>query len=140
MDLVLAGLPAWAAAVVAVVVVVFVFSAVGFLVVCALLAASLGGLVISSFSCLLLAELAVGRISLAREESSTGLELGTLAREVGLSWEDEECCGAREAREPCLRTVVEVVFVVVADGAEGLDEPVVRGAEERKDDGLRLRG
>ena len=61
-----------------------------------------------------------------------------LAREVGLSWADEECGGAREAREPCLRTVV-VVVVVVADGAEGLDEPVVRGAEERKVDGLRLR-
>lgn len=116
-DLVLTGLPVWGAL------------SAGFLGALA----SLGGLVMSSFSCLLFAELAVGRISLASEESSTGRELRMLAREVGRSWE-EVCCGAREAREPCLRTVV-----VVADGTEGLDVPVVRGAEGLKVDGLRLR-
>lgn len=52
---------------------------------------ALGGLLKSAFSCVLLAELAVGRIMRARNPSSTGLELALLAREPGRSLDDWLC-------------------------------------------------
>ena len=63
-----------------------------------------GGVFGSTFSCVLFAELAVGRIILARKPSSGDRALA-LTRELGLScalllW------GERETREGCLRTVV----------------------------------
>lgn len=60
-----------------------------------------GGLLISTFSCVLLAELAVGRIILARKLSSTGLE-AVLERECGRSFGD---CPGGERDAACLRTL-----------------------------------
>lgn len=59
---------------------------------------ALGGLLTSTFSCVLLAELAVGRIILARNPSSTGLE-AVLDRECGRSLPDGGEC------EACLRAL-----------------------------------
>lgn len=56
----------------------------------------------SIFSCVLLAELAVGRIMRARNPSSTGLELALLAREPGRSL-DDWLWG--DPRGVCLRTL-----------------------------------
>lgn len=71
----------------------------------------LGGLLISSFSCVLLAELAVGRIILAKKDSSGAREAALLlARECGLSC-DVLGLGASETREPCLRTELEDVVL-----------------------------
>lgn len=66
-----------------------------------------GGLLTSVFSCVLLAELAVGRIMRAKNPSSTGLvALPLLTRECGRSWVD---CG--DERGACLRAL-EAVGVV----------------------------
>ena len=48
----------------------------------------LGGLLVSTFSWVLHAELAVGRIILARKPSSTALDRALLAREAGRSLRD----------------------------------------------------
>jgi hypothetical protein len=84
-----------------------------------------GGLLASGRSCVLLAELAVGRIILAKNPSLTGLELWSLVRELGRSCAG---CAAREGRDDCLRTLE------VADPRAG-------GALTAllRDDGLRVR-
>lgn len=59
----------------------------------------LGGLFTSTLSCALLAELAVGRVILARKPSSTGLVLALLTRDLGRSLFD---CDESDGREDCL--------------------------------------
>lgn len=84
-----------------------------------------GGLLASGLSWVLLAELAVGRIILARNPSLTGLEPWSLVRELGRSCAG---CAAREARDDCLRTPE-----VVVPRAGGALTALLR------DDGLRVR-
>jgi hypothetical protein len=67
----------------------------------------LGGLLTSTRSCILLAELAVGRIMRARKDSSGPREPALLTRDRGLSWVVVVCeVGARVACDARLRIVV----------------------------------
>lgn len=89
---------------------------------------ALGGLFASTFSCVLLAELAVGRIMRARNPSSTGLALPLLDRDCGRLL--PECGG--EVRGVALRTL-EVVGVVARGLAALVPFFKVEGLRDRVD-------